>query len=38
MVDRQNIFNRDFYPTPDGVIEQMLKLTDVRGKIVLERQ
>lgn len=36
MVDRQNIFNRDFYPTPDGVIEQMLKLTDVRGKIILE--
>ena len=36
MVDRQNIFNRDFYPTPESVIEQMLKLTDVRGKIVLE--
>lgn len=31
-----NIFNRDFYPTPVEVIEQMLSLTDVRGRHVLE--
>lgn len=36
MTDRQNIFNRDFYPTPESVIEQMLSLTDLNGKIVLE--
>ncbi len=36
MTDRQNIFNRDFYPTPESVIEQMLLLTDLNGKIVLE--
>lgn len=32
----QSIFNRDFYPTPVEVIEQMLSMTDVAGKIVLE--
>lgn len=36
MADYQNMFNRDFYPTPVEVIEQMLSLTDVTGKIVLE--
>lgn len=36
MIDRQNIFNRDFYPTPREVIEQMLSLTEISGKIVLE--
>jgi len=36
MRDEQNIFNRDFYPTPVEVIEQMLSLTDLSGKIVLE--
>lgn len=36
MADYQNMFNRDFYPTPVEVIEQMLSLTDLSGKIVLE--
>ena len=36
MRDEQNIFNRDFFPTPVEVIEQMLSLTDLSGKIVLE--
>lgn len=35
-MDFQNIFNRDFYPTPHEVIEQMLSLSDIRGKIILE--
>lgn len=35
-MDYQNLFNHDFYPTPDEVIEQMLSLSDVNGKIVLE--
>ena len=36
MNDYQNIFNRDFYPTPDGVIETMLSASDIRGKTILE--
>ena len=36
MMDFQNFFNRDFYPTPHEVIEQMLSLSDIRGKIILE--
>lgn len=32
----QNIFNRDFYPTPTEVVEQMLCMTDVTGKYCLE--
>lgn len=36
MMDFQNLFNRDFYPTPHEVIEQMLSLSDIRGKIILE--
>lgn len=35
-MDFQNLFNRDFYPTPHEVIEQMLSLSDIRGKIILE--
>lgn len=35
-MDRQNIFNNDFYPTPIEVIDLMLGLSDVRGKIILE--
>lgn len=30
------MFNKDFYPTPETVIEQMLCGTDVQGKVVLE--
>lgn len=36
MADYQNIFNRDFYPTPDDVIEQMIGTDDIAGKVVLE--
>lgn len=36
MTDYQNIFNRDFYPTPPQVIAEMLKMSDIAGKIVLE--
>lgn len=36
MQDYQNIFNRDFYPTPVEVIEQMVGMSDVAGKIILE--
>lgn len=32
----QNLFNRDFYPTPVEVIEQMVGLEDIAGKVVLE--
>lgn len=32
----QNIFNRDFYPTPEKVIIDMLKVSDVKDKIILE--
>ena len=35
-MDYQNLFNHDFYPTPDEVIEQMMSMSDVNGKIVLE--
>lgn len=35
-MDYQNLFNRDFYPTPVEVIEQMLSMSDVAGKIILE--
>ena len=30
------MFDKDFYPTPDSVIEQMLIGHDVAGKIILE--
>lgn len=36
MQDYQNIFNRDFYPTPPQVIDEMMKMSDIGGKIVLE--
>ena len=36
MVDYQNMFNRDFYPTPENVIVEMLKVSDVADKIILE--
>lgn len=32
----QNIFNRDFYPTPDNVVDMMLSTSEVGGKVVLE--
>ena len=32
----QNMFNRDFYPTPEKVIIDMLKVSDVKDKIILE--
>ncbi len=35
-MDYQNLFNRDFYPTPVEVIERMMSMSDVNGKIVLE--
>lgn len=31
-----DLFNRDFYPTPESVIEQMLALSDINGKHILE--
>lgn len=36
MNNYQNIFNRDFYPTPDSVIESMLSASDIAGKTILE--
>ena len=30
------MFNRDFYPTPDWLIRQMLEGTDLSGQVVLE--
>ena len=35
-MDYQNIFNQDFYPTPENVIADMLKMSDIQGKIILE--
>lgn len=35
-MDYQNLFNRDFYPTPPEVIEQMVGMSDIAGKIILE--
>ena len=35
-MDYQNIFNQDFYPTPENVIVEMLKVSDVKDKIILE--
>ena len=35
-MDWNSIFNRDFYPTPQEVIDTMLSSSDVRGKVVLE--
>lgn len=32
----ETIFNRDFYPTPDNVIEKMLQNSDIIDKVVLE--
>ena len=36
MANYQNLFNRDFYPTPDSVIESMLSASDIAGKTILE--
>lgn len=36
MTNYQNIFNRDFYPTPEKVIQEMLKISEVTNKIILE--
>lgn len=30
------MFNRDFYPTPEAVIDSMLQFSDVQGKTILE--
>ncbi len=30
------MFNKDFYPTPEDVISQMLFPVDIRGKVILE--
>mgnify|MGYP003465613852 CR=1 FL=1 len=30
------MFGKDFYPTPDNVIEAMLANTDVTNKVILE--
>ena len=35
-MDYHNIFNQDFYPTPENVIVEMLKVSDVKDKIILE--
>lgn len=35
-MDYQNLFNRDFYPTPPEVIEQMIGMSDIAGKVILE--
>ena len=35
-MDYQNFFNRDFFPTPVEVIDQMMQFSEVQGKIVLE--
>lgn len=32
----ETIFNRDFYPTPDNVIAQMLQNSDITDKVILE--
>lgn len=32
----QEIFNQDFYPTPESVIVDMLKMSDIQNKIILE--
>lgn len=32
----QDIFNRDFYPTPEKVVGDMLSASDIAGKIILE--
>lgn len=32
----QEIFNQDFYPTPENVIVDMLKMSDIQNKIILE--
>lgn len=36
MNDYQNLFNRDFYPTPLEVIDTMTGMTDIAGKVCLE--
>ena len=30
------MFGKDFYPTPDNVIEIMMANTDIAGKVILE--
>ena len=35
-MDYQNFFNRDFFPTPVEIIDQMMQFSEVHGKIVLE--
>lgn len=32
----QNLFNRDFYPTPKSVIDIMMQGEEVTDKIILE--
>lgn len=32
----ESIFERDFYPTPEEVIEQMLVMSDINNKVILE--
>lgn len=36
IINRQSVFNRDFYPTPENVIKSMLAVSDISGKIILE--
>lgn len=36
MINYQNIFNRDHYPTPESVAEQMAGMCELAGKIVLD--
>lgn len=35
-MDYQNIFNQDFYPTPIEVIERMIGLSEINGKIIID--
>ena len=32
----ESIFERDFYPTPEDVIVQMLAMSDITDKVILE--
>lgn len=32
----ESIFERDFYPTPEDVIDQMLVMSDINNKVILE--
>lgn len=35
-MENYSFFDRDFYPTPVEVIDQMMQFSDVVGKVVLE--